>query len=51
MVKHEGGTRIVEELEKFELPNKPMVRAQYEETLGYFKNNVHRMDYPRYLAN
>jgi len=50
-MKHEGGTRIVEELKKFELPNKPMVRAQYEETLGYLKNNVHRMDYPRYLAN
>jgi hypothetical protein len=51
-MKHEGGARIVAELEKLELPaNKPLVRAQYEETLGYLRNNVHRMDYPRYLAN
>jgi hypothetical protein len=27
------------------------VKAQYEETVGYFKNNLHRMDYPRYIAN
>ncbi|MSU80621.1 MAG: ISKra4 family transposase, partial [Gemmataceae bacterium] len=27
------------------------MRSQYAEMLGYFKNNVHRMDYPRYLAN
>jgi hypothetical protein len=50
-MKHEGGHRIVEELEKYALPNKTLVKAQYEETLGYLKNNVHRMDYPRYLAN
>jgi len=50
-MKHEGGTRIVEDLEKFSLPDRPMVRTQYKETLGYFKNNLHRMDYPRYLAN
>jgi hypothetical protein len=50
-MKHEGGSRIVADLEQFPLPDKPTVRAQYEETLGYLKNNVHRMDYPRYLAN
>jgi hypothetical protein len=51
-MKHEGGARIVEELEKFSLPrHKPLVRAQYAETTEYLKNNVHRMDYPRYLAN
>lgn len=50
-MKHEGGERIVEELGKLQLPDKPTVQAQYEETLGYLKNNVHRMDYPRYLAN
>jgi len=50
-MKHEGGRRIVEELEKYPLPNKKMVKAQHEETLGYLKNNVHRMDYPRYVAN
>lgn len=50
-MKHEGGSGIVAELEQFPLPNKPTVRTQHAETLGYFKNNVHRMDYPRYLAN
>ena len=50
-MKHEGGHRIVEELEKHPLPKKPTVKAQYEETLGYLKNNMHRMDYPRYTAN
>jgi hypothetical protein len=51
IMKHEGGQRIVEELEKLVLPGKPSVTSQYETTLGYLKNNVHRMDYPRYLAN
>jgi hypothetical protein len=51
IMKHEGGHRIVEELEKLQCPGKPTVQAQLEETLGYFKNNVHRMDYPRYVAN
>jgi hypothetical protein len=51
-MKHEGGVRIVADLDKLELPpNKPIVQLQYEETLGYMKNNVHRMDYPRYVAN
>jgi hypothetical protein len=51
IMKHEGGRRIVEELEKLVLPHRPAVKAQYEETVGYLKNNLHRMDYPRYLAN
>lgn len=51
IMKHEGGQRIVEELEKFPMPDKPLAKAQYEETLGYFQNNLHRMDYPRYVAN
>lgn len=51
MMKHDGGCRIVEELEKLWVPNKPTVQAQHRETLGYLKNNVHRMDYRRYLVN
>lgn len=51
IMKHEGGRRIVEELEKLPRPRKPSVLAQYEETLGYLKSNVHRMDYPTYVAN
>jgi hypothetical protein len=51
-MKHEGGRRIVVNLEELPLPRgKPTVRAQYEETLGYLRNNLHRMDYPTYLAN
>ena len=50
-LKHEGGRRMVEVLEQLDLPNRPAVQAQYLETLGYLKNNVHRMDYPRYVAN
>ena len=50
-MKHEGGQSIVDALERFPWPAKPTVQAQQEETLGYLKNNVHRMDYPRYLRN
>lgn len=51
-MKHEGGARIVEVLEALPMSEaKPLARSQYEETLGYLKNNVHRMDYPRYRAN
>lgn len=50
-MKHEGGRSIVAQLEQIVLPDKASVRMQYEETLGYLRNNVHRMDYPRYVAN
>lgn len=51
-MKHEGGRRIVDELEQLPLPRgRPAARAQYEETLNYLRNNVHRMDYPTYVAN
>ena len=52
IMKHEGGERIVAELDKLPLPRgKPAVQAQYEETRNYLRNNVHRMDYPTYLRN
>lgn len=50
-MKHEGGGSMVATLEKLPLPDKANVRMQSEETLGYLRNNLHRMDYPRYLAN
>lgn len=50
-MKHQGGNSIVTELERYPLPDKLLVRTQSEETLTYLKNNLHRMDYPRYLAN
>lgn len=51
IMKHEGGGRIVEVLESLHWPDRPTVQVQHAETLGYLKNNVHRMDYPRYVAN
>lgn len=51
LLKHEGGARLVALLEALPLPRRPGVRAKYEEVLGYLRNNVHRMDYPRYRAN
>jgi hypothetical protein len=51
-MKHEGGPRIVAELERLPPPRgKPAAHAQHDETLNYLRNNLHRMDYPTYLAN
>ena len=50
-MKHEGGQRIVEVLRAYPLPRKPAVRAKHAEVVNYLNNNVHRMDYPRYVAN
>jgi hypothetical protein len=52
IMKHEGGQAIITHLEQYPLPPRsPTLRTQLAETLKYFKNNVHRMDYPSYLAN
>jgi hypothetical protein len=51
-MKHEGGTAIVGVLERLETPRrKPAVAAKQAEVLGYLRSNVHRMDYPTYVAN
>jgi hypothetical protein len=51
-MKHEGGNRIVAVLEALSLPpRKTTVKAQYQTTLNYLRNNLHRMDYPTYVAN
>ncbi len=52
LMKHEGGTAIIAELDRLPLPpRKPALKAKHEEVLRYFRNNVHRMDYPEYLAH
>jgi hypothetical protein len=52
LLKHRGGTALIEHLESYPLPaRRPALRAQLVETLTYFRNNEHRMDYPTYLAN
>ena len=50
-MKHEGGQRIVEVLRDHPLPRKKAVQEKYAEVVNYLTNNLHRMDYPRYLAN
>ena len=51
-MKHEGGAAVVGVLERLDLPRrKPAVAAKRAEVLGYLRNNVHRMDYPTYVAN
>ena len=51
-MKEKGGVGIVSLLEGIPLPpRKPNVQVQYETTLNYLRNNVHRMDYPTYVAN
>jgi hypothetical protein len=52
IMKHQGGQGIVTELEQLRLPSrKHGVREQYETTMHYLRSNLHRMDYPTYLAN
>src|SRR5947209_1132491 len=51
IMKHEGGERIVELLQAYPLPRKKAVQEKHAEVLNYLANNVHRMDYPGYLAN
>jgi hypothetical protein len=52
VMKHEGGAAIIAVLEQLALPpRKPAVAAKHAEVLGYFRKNVHRMDYPSYQAH
>ena len=51
LLKHAGGVRVLEILEALPVSGKPAVLAKQAETVGYFRNNVHRMDYPTYVAN
>jgi hypothetical protein len=49
-LKHAGGAVMIRVLER--LDRKKMTeetRAEYDQVLNYFRNNVHRMDYPAYL--
>lgn len=50
-LKHEGGARLLEILQALVVPRRSAARQKHAETLNYFGNNVHRMDYPRYVAN
>ena len=49
-LKHEGGRAVLDELTGLALPRRPGLRKVWQETISYFQNHVHRMDYPSYLA-
>jgi hypothetical protein len=49
-LKHEGGRAVLDELTGLALPRRPGLRKMWQETISYFQNHVHRMDYPSYLA-
>jgi hypothetical protein len=50
-LKQEGGQHVLEMLQGLSLPRRKAVQEKLAETLNYFRNNVHRMDYPTYVAN
>jgi hypothetical protein len=49
-LKHQGGSAILRVLGELELPKGKAVRAAHAAAAQYLGNNVHRMDYPYYLA-
>jgi hypothetical protein len=51
-LKHEGGSALLALLEALDLRGrKAEAREAHRRETGYVRNNVHRMDYPRYAAN
>jgi hypothetical protein len=50
-LRREGGARVLETLQALPASRKPAAREKQAATLTYFRNNVHRMDYPAYVAN
>ena len=51
-LKHEGGTTVRRCLEALDLSSASlMVREVHRRQVQYFRNQEHRMDYPRYVAN
>lgn len=50
-LKHRGGRMLFEELERLDLSAaSEAVRTAHASLLGYLRNNLHRMDYPTYVA-
>jgi hypothetical protein len=50
-LKQQGGRTLYEQLQRLDLSSSPeAVRQAHESLLGYLRNNLHRMDYPTYLA-
>ena len=51
VLRDEGGEVMIAVLENWDGPGAKGVASVRAEVLGYFRNQVHRMDYPRYEAN
>ena len=50
-LKHEGGAAILAELEALELGGRSAAACEeHRRVTGHIRNNLHRMDYPRYRA-
>ena len=49
-MKAEGGAAVLAVLRGLELPGRPAVAQAHADAVRYVGNNVHRMDYPRYVA-
>ena len=52
LLKEEGGAATLAVLREWDWPARPppALREQWAEVEGYFENNLHRMEYPEYLA-
>jgi hypothetical protein len=51
LLRDEGGEVLIAALEQWDWPAIKGLAAVRAEVLGYFRNQVHRMDYPTYEAN
>jgi hypothetical protein len=49
-LKHEGGQAVLDELRRLDLPPRESLQETWSVTLTYFASQVHRMDYPNYVA-
>lgn len=50
VMKHQGGAAVLEQLRLLPVPRRKEVKEKYTEVVRYIRNNLHRMDYPDYLA-
>ena len=51
-LRHEGGSAVLQYLEDMDLTGqRATARQAHAEHVRYFRNHVHKMDYPRYRAN
>jgi hypothetical protein len=51
-LKHAGGTKLLAELDALDLSRaSPLVQKSHRQLTGYFRKNLHRMNYPQYIRN